>query len=438
MDVVRDPKVGTFRSVGLPGLDFEAFHRHELTRRLREGGQERVAWDVAEAPPLCLQTPDGRAFSYVPRRKGGGSTGSRGARDARRRHASLEIVPGRVDDAELVIEIEAEAWQDYVHELRTRIGLLYSGAVRFLRGSYDDWDAWEPALRSLYSGTPIYDPSNLDLVDVDGSPLDLHRRFDPDDDPGRLAHFLKKTGYLVLRGVFDAERLEVISAETDRLRAEATEGGRDSWWTEDARTGERYPFHLHYMGLRSEPIAALEKDPELSRLAALSGAKVAAVSERDTGTHAILKEYPSEGDMSSFANLPWHKDCGLGGCPVTCPRVHIGIQLDAANADSSQLFMLAGSAGRVCHEPANKQEWDRLPVVGLETEPGDATLHMGCGLHAGPRPSGSKRRRTIYVRFDNPRVFEVTEPFETYDQVIPGYGSGALPSVDELKAAAYT
>ena len=54
-----------------------------------------------------------------------------------------------------------------------------------------------------------------------------------------------------------------------------------------------------------------------------------------------------------------------------------------------------------------------------------------------PRPTGPNRRRTIYVRFDNPRVFELTEAFETYDQVIPGYGSGALPSVEEMKARAY-
>jgi hypothetical protein len=98
--------------------------------------------------------------------------------------------------------------------------------------------------------------------------------------------------------------------------------------------------------------------------------------------------------------------------------------------------MLAGSAGRVCHEPTREQ-WERLPVVGLRTEPGDATIHMGCGLHAGPKPTGPDRRRTIYVRFDNPRVFEVTAPFETYDQVIPGYGSGVLPSVDDMKALAY-
>ena len=418
-DVTRDPSVGTFRSVGLPAVDFEEFHRHELPRRLESGGHARIAWDVAGAAPFAFRLPSGAAYSYVPR-------GDR-----------VEIVPDVVSDAELVIEIEREAWQDYVHELRTRIGLLYSRAVRFERGSYDDWDAWEPALRSLYSGTPIYDPRNLALVDLDGSPLDLRRRFARDEDPRVLAHFLRSTGYLVVRDVFDPDQIERISEETDRLRSETVEGGLDSWWTEDARSGERYPFHLHYMGLRSELVRALEDDDGVRFLVALSGADVVPVQERDTGTHAILKEYPSDGEMSSFANLPWHKDCGLGGCPITCPRVHVGVQLDAANGDSSQLFMLAGSAGRVCHQPERPEQWETLPVVGLETEPGDATVHMGCGLHAGPRPTGPNRRRTIYVRFDNPRVFEVTEPFETYDQVIPGYGSGVLPSVDEQKALAY-
>lgn len=427
-DVSRDPSVGTFRSVGLPALDFEEFHRHELPRRLRGGADERIAWDVAEAAPVAivLAPNEGKpasasdaAFSYVPQ-------GDR-----------IEIIPGVVADAELVLEIAAEAWQDYVHELRTRIGLLYSGAVRFQRGDYDAWDAWEPALRCLYSGTPIYDPANPGLIGLDGSPLDLGRKFRMDDDPKELAHYLKTAGYLVVADVFDADHLLRLSDETDRLSCDATEGGLYSWWTEDAKRGERYPFHLHYMGLQSELVRSLEDHAGVCFLAGLSGEDLRPVQERDTGTHAILKEYKADGEMSSFANLPWHKDCGLGGCPITCPRVHVGVQLDAANAGSSQLFMLAGSAGRVCHEPSTPSEWERLPVVGLETEPGDATVHLGCGLHAGPRPTGPNRRRTIYTRFDNPRVFEVTEPFESYDQVIPGYGDGALPSVDELKATAY-
>lgn len=418
-EVARDPSVGTFRSVGLPAVDFDAFHCHELPDRLAAGGDERVAWDVAEAAPFAFQLTDGSAWSYVP-------DGGR-----------LTIRPGVVQDAGLVIEITSEAWQDYVHELRTRIGLLYSGAVKFRVGSYDDWDAWEPALRSLYSGTPIYDVDRLDLLDPAGVPLDLDRKFTLDDDPRQMAHFLRKTGYLVVANVFSPGLVERLSEETDRLSAEATEGGLHSWWTEDERSGRRYPFHLHYMGLQSGVIRSLEDDPKVRSLVGLAGVEVMPVSDRDTGTHAILKEYPADGEMSSFANLPWHKDCGLGGCPITCPRVHVGVQLDGAGPGSSQLFMLAGSAGRVCHEPKTPEDWEQLPVVGLRTEPGDATIHMGCGLHAGPKPTGPNRRRTIYVRFDNPRVFEVTAPFETYDQVIPGYGSGILPSVDDMKAVAY-
>ncbi len=114
--------------------------------------------------------------------------------------------------------------------------------------------------------------------------------------------------------------------------------------------------------------------------------------------------------------------------------ISLGLAQPPASYDVVEMM---GSAGKVCHEPATDQEWQGLPVVGLQTAPGDATVHLGCGVHAGPRPTGPNRRRTIYVRFDNPRVFDVTEAFETYDQVIPGYGSGALPSVEEMKARAY-
>ena len=190
------------------------------------------------------------------------------------------------------------------------------------------------------------------------------------------------------------------------------------------------------MGLQSELVRSLEDHEGVRFLVGLNGEELRPVQERDKGTTAVLKEFAADGEMSSFANLQWRSDCNLGGCPITCPRVHVGVQLDAANADSSQLFMLAGSAGRACHEPSTWDECDGLPVVGLETEPGDATVHLGCGLHAGPPPTGPNRRRTIYTRFVDPRVFEVTEPFTTYDQVMESYGNGVLPIGDELEALA--
>jgi hypothetical protein len=35
---------------------------------------------------------------------------------------------------------------------------------------------------------------------------------------------------------------------------------------------------------------------------------------------------------TGLSDLPWHRDCGLGGHPVTCPTLNVGIQLDAATA----------------------------------------------------------------------------------------------------------
>lgn len=410
----RDPSVGGFAAAGLPAVDFEHFHRVELPRRLRAGVDAQVAWDVAGAAPLAVRLAEsGSAYSYV-------------ARPGR-----VEIVRGVVADAELVLEIPYPAWQDYVYEMRTRFGLLYSGAVRFERGDFEKWDAWEPAIRCMYSGRPIYDPGSLALVDLDGSPLDLARKFRLDDPPERLAHFLRTTGYLVVKGVF-RERLAEIGAEVDRLRDEAREGELTSWWASD-QSGRRFPYRLLYMGLRSPPIASLDDDPRVRWLIGLTGEHLVPVPDRVEGHLAVLKPFGRGAVVDNFANLPWHKDCGLGGCPLTCPAVNVGVQLDAANAESSQLWMLAGSAGKVCHDRPSAEQLARLPVIALETEPGDATVHVTCTLHAGPPPTGPNSRRTLYIPFYAPRIRELLGPLQGYQQLIPGWGSGTTPNEQEVQ-----
>ena len=84
--------------------------------------------------------------------------------------------------------IDPESWIDYLHEFRTRAGLLYSKAVKFVRGNFESWDAWDPAIRCLYSGRAIYDPERLDFRDRRGDPLDLHQQFDVGDDPACDRH----------------------------------------------------------------------------------------------------------------------------------------------------------------------------------------------------------------------------------------------------------
>ncbi len=414
-NVGTDTTVGTFEVAGHAPVDFDDFHRHELPRRLEAGVNAQVAWDVTGRAPCAVQLPGGSAYSYI----------ARGDR--------VDIVPGVVDDAELVLEIPYTAWQDYVYEFRTRFGLLYSQAVDFVRGDFDTWDHWEPAIRCMYSGREIYNPKALDFRDLDGSPLDLHRSFAHDDDPELMAHFLRTTGYLVVKDAF-ADQLDEISDEVDRLRDEAQEGELWSWWASD-ETERRFPFRLLYMAQRSELIAALDDDPTVRALIGLGGVDVVPVPDRVEGHLAVLKPFGKGAEVTGFANLPWHKDCGLGGCPLTCPAVQVGIQLDAANADSSQLVMMAGSHGKVCHDRPSEAELAELPVVALETEPGDASVHMTCGLHAGPEPTGPNSRRTLYIPFYNPRTYDLIGPLQGYQQVIPGWGGGDIPTPEDVQQA---
>ena len=410
----RDTHFGTYRVAGFPEVDFDEFHRVELPRRLREGKSEEVAWDVEGAAPLalCLRDHEG-AYSFVCR--GGG----------------VEIVPGIEADAETVLEIvDQESWIDYLHEFRTRAGLLYSKAVKFIRGDFESWDAWDPAIRCLYSGRAIYDPERLDFHDRRGDPLDLRQRFDVGDDPEDLSHFLRTAGYLVVRQAFDAGFVAELAGEVDRIAGEAVEDELTSWWSENP-DGRRFPYRLTYLSDKSDTIGGLYANPRVTELLALAREDVVPVPDRIEGILAVIKAAGLAAGATSFANLPFHSDCGFGACHLTCPCVLVGVHLDAMSEASSQILMLAGSHGKSVH--SRRRDMKRYPIVALETEPGDATVHYGCGLHAGPAPTGPNGRRTLYVQHYHPRTFDLIGAYQGYNQIMPGYGEGAIPNIEEVQ-----
>jgi hypothetical protein len=413
-DIGREVQHGMYRRAGFPPVDFDRFHREELPTKLREGGSDAVHWDVAGARPFSIVLPGERAFSFV-------------ARPDR-----VEVVPGVASDAETVVEMSEEAWIDFRYEMRTWIGLLYSNALSFRRGSFDTGDRWAPALRTLYSGRPLYDWRNLDFRDLAGRPLDLHKRFDWSDDRAEMSNFLRQTGYLVVKRVFDPDLITRLSRALDRVRDEAVEGELSSWWADDGRGG-RFPYRLTYLSERSPEFAALYDHPRVVELRALSRENVVPTPDRIEGILAVLKEFTAGEEVSAFANLPFHNDCGFGGCHITCPCVLVGVQLDAANEGSSQLHMMAGSWGKSFHPFPDAEMRKKLPIIPLVTEPGDATVHFGCGLHAGPGPTGPHRRRTIYIQHYSPRTPEIIGWHAGYNQMMPGYGEGNIPNFDEVQ-----
>ena len=95
--------------------------------------------------------------------------------------------------------------------------------------------------------------------------------------------------------------------------------------------------------------------------------------------------------------------------------------------------MMAGSWGKAYHNVPSQITADRYPLVPIVADPGDATVHFGCGLHAGPPPTGPNRRRTLYLQHYSPQTSELIGHHQGYNQIMPGYGVGDIPNIDEMR-----
>ncbi len=150
-------------------------------------------------------------------------------------------------------------------------------------------------------------------------------------------------------------------------------------------------------------------------------------TDRLDGMSVVIK-HPSV--VAGLSDLPWHRDCGVGGHRVLCPGLNIGIQLDRANAENGQLHFLAGS-----HHHAAQQTLpplDDLPTVAVDAEPGDVTVHFSHVLHAAPAPSSpTAGRKAMYVGFHLPEAFDVVGAGEAYNDVLVKRDAGRVKSPDE-------
>ena len=383
-------------------IDFDEFHRQDLPARIAAGNGALAAADVADAPALAFRVGDS-AYTYVPV------------------PGSVEIRAGDAD-AVAVVELDPATFSDYANELHTCFGLVYGADARVVRGTHDDWFRWEPAIRALYHGRPLYDPAWADG-------LDLHRTFTLDDPDDAIAGFLAAAGFAHVRGVFSPTEIAALAAEVDRLDGLATPDDGRSWWT--TVEGEDRCCRLIYANERSAAIAALADDPRLVRFRRLSGLDLVPELDCLDGIGVVIKQ---PGADSGLADLPWHQDCGLGGHPVLCPSIAVGIQLDPATADTGQLHFLAASHLGSAHQ-LRARDLDRLPIVAIDTEPGDVTLHHTHVLHAAPAPTGrGAGRRAMYVTAARPETLAFVGPGRGYNDVL-FTRDGQVHHVDELVAS---
>jgi hypothetical protein len=222
--------------------------------------------------------------------------------------------------------------------------------------------------------------------------------------------------------------VDTLRGEVARLKAGATPDDKRSWWAKDA-SGEEVCCRLLYTNLSSPPIGALADDERFRRIGALHGEHLAPELDLLDGIGVVIK---NPAVVEGLSDLPWHRDCGLGGHPVLCPTVAIGVQLDEANAANGQLVMLAGSWRYSSHQLRKKDE-ERWPIVPLDTEPGDVTVHFGHVLHAAPPPTAPDAgRRAMYVTYTRPESIEYIGPMNGYNDVLLAHGDGRVQAPAEV------
>lgn len=319
------------------------------------------------------------------------------------------VVTEGVDRTSLVVSMDRGAFADLVAEEQSVFGLLYGGRLAVDRGEFDHFAAWEPALQALLFGRPVFDASCELPAD-----LDVGRVWTLDDDEIEMRDMLDRAGFLHLRGVFTPDEIALMSEESERLRSEAIPGDRTSWWA-TLEDGTEVCCRVTYMADRSDTFAGLAHDPRLARLASLSGLDLRVAPDRNDGVSVVIK---NPGAVSGLSDLPWHRDCGLGGHPHMCPGILVGVNLDRADAEHGQLWFLPGSHrhGGPVGDPAAAGH----RVVAVDCEPGDVTVHHQHVLHAAPAPTSTsgRGRRAVYVGFEREDLFDAMASGRAYNDVI--------------------
>ncbi len=362
-----------------PSVDFERFHREDLPGLLEQHA-EVIAHRPEGLAPIALAV-GGSAVTYRPTADG------------------IEVVAGG-DGAHTVVDLTAEGWTDFVHELRSAFGLTYAGLAPCSKGKPEWLMRWEATLRAAWVGR---DPSPPTGGRVDDTP--------------DLASELAVNGFALVPGVFTADEVAAMGDDVERLTALARPDDRRSWWARTA-DGDAVCCRLLYTGEGSDVIPAIAGDGRLDALLAPTGETVRLAADRFDGLSVVMKPPRA---VEGLADLPWHRDCGLGGHPVMCPEFNVGIQLDAATADTGQLEFLAGSHASGWW-PEDPNDVGDLPVVRVDTEPGDVTVHYGHVLHRAGPPAGEGGRRALYATYVQDLAFDYVGPGQAINDVLFGTG----------------
>jgi ectoine hydroxylase-related dioxygenase (phytanoyl-CoA dioxygenase family) len=203
--------------------------------------------------------------------------------------------------------------------------------------------------------------------------------------------FFDENGYVICRGVLQADELENFRAESGRLIEEVLGGG-----PADARCNrgpEGIPYYLNY----------LHANPNNFSLRLLAHPFIGDLLARMVGPdfvpcyESLVFKLPGRG-----SSVPWHRD---GNARTGDERIfNIDVYPDRSTVANSCVWVVPGShrwetERAMAMVARGREEFDLPGAVPAEMEPGDVLLHHVKVLHGSTVNSSDELRRVVY--FDN-------------------------------------
>ncbi|MBB3047037.1 ectoine hydroxylase-related dioxygenase (phytanoyl-CoA dioxygenase family) [Litorivivens lipolytica] len=335
-----------------------------LHHSLSQKASERLPLLAAQPalPPLTLRCADDCAFSF------------------RYDGQQLTITPATDNNG---ISIDAKDWLGLSDDMEAVPPLIYGDRLRSAPGELNTLLAWEPALRAIYRGLPVYDPLAPDLIDEAGHEHDPARTYGLNDSPTTRRRALNTLGYLVVHDVFNDEEQERFRHYAQQLKAAAREDDKHSWWGKNSQGDSVLCRTLN--GGDIDELAGLYQDSRITQLAALMPEGLKGANPREQDGVTVIYKNP---DMSEgLSDLPWHRDCGMGGHAIMCPTVIISIYLYDATDEAGALRFLPGSH-KASFGFLDAGDRNAPRGVRADARAGSVTLHYGDVMHAAPEPQG--------------------------------------------------
>jgi hypothetical protein len=203
-------------------------------------------------------------------------------------------------------------------------------------------------------------------------------------------------GYLLVKGVFSQDEIAAFRVAATAIAAGAREGDQLSWWGKDDQ-GNAVLCRCLNAGAHAA-FLGLYEDPRVTQLARLLPPGMLHPKARDKDGITVVFKNP--GMVEGLSDLPWHRDCGMGGHANMCPTYILSLYLYDATPEQGPLQFLPGSQhyafGFTDPVQANFPGAVTVPAVA-----GDVTVHIGDVMHAAPppMPQATHFRQSVLMAF---------------------------------------